>query len=198
MQPAQERYEDIGQALRAAREGHGLSLLETAQQLHIRAKYLHALEEGYLDELPGNAYIRGYLQNYAEFLGLDKIEIIRRYEQLQNRRKEQEFYVPEPTRKENTPTPMMLGLGAGIVAAGLLIWAIFLHQPTSHIVQVNEVPEAFTQIVSERFRMTNKLYGCFEAEDKLTYPFCSAPAIEWPEEHWFHTPIFSVAQNDDA
>lgn len=196
--PPQERYEDIGQSLRLARETHGVNLNHAAQHLHIRAKYLHALEEGYLDELPGSAYIRGYLQNYAEFLGLDKAEILRRYERLQMQKKQQEFYIPEPTRQENAPTAFMLVLGAAIVLMGIIVWAAFLHKPAASTAQVTEVPEAFSQIVSERFRLTNRLYGCYEAEDKLNYPFCARAAVEWPEERWFRLPIFSVAQNDDV
>src|SRR5581483_2058869 len=37
----------------------------------IRAKYIRALEEEDFTAIPGDAYIRGFLRTYAEYLGLD-------------------------------------------------------------------------------------------------------------------------------
>ncbi len=37
----------------------------------VRAKYIRALEEEDFDSLPGDAYVRGFLRTYADFLGLD-------------------------------------------------------------------------------------------------------------------------------
>jgi hypothetical protein len=41
----------------------------------IRSKYLAALEDGEFTELPGDVYARGFLRNYATYLGLDADEI---------------------------------------------------------------------------------------------------------------------------
>ena len=42
-------------------------------------RYLEALEEGRIGELPGNAYALGFLRTYATALGLDTNEIARRF-----------------------------------------------------------------------------------------------------------------------
>ena len=61
----------IGETLRRERERQGLSFEQVAAELRIRPHYLRMLEEGRLDALPGAAYARGFVREYANFLGLD-------------------------------------------------------------------------------------------------------------------------------
>jgi Helix-turn-helix domain len=62
---------EIGYTLRAARERQGLGLPEVESATKIRARYIRAIEEEDFDSLPGEAYNRGFLRTYAEYLGLD-------------------------------------------------------------------------------------------------------------------------------
>ena len=62
---------EIGHSLREARERQGLGYPEIELATKIRAKYLQALEEENFTSLPGDAYIRGFLRTYADYLGLD-------------------------------------------------------------------------------------------------------------------------------
>ena len=62
---------EIGSSLREARVRQGLEFPEIETGTKIRGKYLHALEEEHFDVLPGEAYIKGFLRTYAEYLGLD-------------------------------------------------------------------------------------------------------------------------------
>ena len=62
---------EIGNSLRAARERQGLGYPEVELATKIRAKYIRALEEEDFDSVPGDAYVRGFLRTYAEYLGLD-------------------------------------------------------------------------------------------------------------------------------
>jgi len=64
----------IGQALREAREAMGLTLDDVEQEIRIRSNYLEALENEDFDRLPGEVYVRGFLRNYARFLGVDLAE----------------------------------------------------------------------------------------------------------------------------
>lgn len=61
----------IGETLRRERERQGLSFEQVAAELRIRTYYLRMMEEGRLDVLPGAAYARGFVCEYANFLGLD-------------------------------------------------------------------------------------------------------------------------------
>jgi cytoskeletal protein RodZ len=60
---------DIGASLRTAREKRGLTAEDVHMSLRIRERYLRALEEERWELLPGDAYAKGFLRTYAEFLG---------------------------------------------------------------------------------------------------------------------------------
>ena len=61
----------IGQQLKSKREGERLTLEKVFEATRIRIQYLQALETDDLSVLPSSVQARGYLRNYAEFLGLD-------------------------------------------------------------------------------------------------------------------------------
>ncbi len=69
---------ELGQWLRSAREAKDLSLAQIEAATRIRQKYLAALESGNWDELPGDVAGRGFLRNYAAFLGLDPNDALAR------------------------------------------------------------------------------------------------------------------------
>lgn len=60
----------IGETLRAAREARGLSLEEAEAATRIRARFLEALEQDDHSSLGGALYVRGFVRNYALFLGI--------------------------------------------------------------------------------------------------------------------------------
>ena len=61
----------IGQRLKTEREERRLTLEKVFEATRIRVPYLQALEADDLSVLPSPVQARGYLRNYAEFLGLD-------------------------------------------------------------------------------------------------------------------------------
>lgn len=61
----------IGQRLKIEREEQRLTLERVFEATRIRVPYLQALEADDLSVLPSPVQARGYLRNYAEFLGLD-------------------------------------------------------------------------------------------------------------------------------
>ena len=60
----------------AARERKGVDLYRAERDTKIRARYLGALERGDYRELPGAVYTKGFLRNYALYLGLDPDEVL--------------------------------------------------------------------------------------------------------------------------
>ncbi len=65
----------VGEQLRDARASKGLDLFRVERDTKIRAKYLAALEDGEFADLPGDVYTRGFIRNYATYLGLDADEV---------------------------------------------------------------------------------------------------------------------------
>jgi cytoskeleton protein RodZ len=70
-----------GDLLRHQRESRGLDLGAVAAVLRIKPRYLAALEAGRPDWLPGPTYAIGFVRAYAEHLGLDGSEVLRRFKQ---------------------------------------------------------------------------------------------------------------------
>lgn len=77
----------IGQTLRDARERLGLTLEEAERATRIRTHHLQALEQDAWDSLPSPVQARGFLRNYADFLGLNAEAVLLQYvDVLQQRR----------------------------------------------------------------------------------------------------------------
>src|SRR5512147_1664792 len=66
----------IGQRLKAEREEQRLTLEKVFEATRIRIQYLQALEADDLSVMPSPVQARGYLRNYAEYLGLDVDQIL--------------------------------------------------------------------------------------------------------------------------
>ena len=66
----------IGQRLKAEREEQRLTLEKVFEATRIRIQYLQALEADDLSVMPSPVQARGYLRNYAEYLGLDVERIL--------------------------------------------------------------------------------------------------------------------------
>lgn len=69
----------FGRALEQARIAGGISLDEAATATRISTRYLLALEQEELDELPAPIYARGFLRTYAGYLGLDPADVTSLY-----------------------------------------------------------------------------------------------------------------------
>ena len=65
-----------GATLRAAREMHGLSIDDVAQQLKLAPRQVQALEDDEYGKLPGRTFVRGFVRNYARFIGLDADDVV--------------------------------------------------------------------------------------------------------------------------
>jgi len=105
----------VASVLAKRRDALGLKLTDVAAALRIRAEYLMALERGSLEGLPGPAYAMGFLRAYADYLGFDGKDIVRRFKAEQtslNAKPELTFPMPLTQR--------------GIPGSGLLLTALIL------------------------------------------------------------------------
>src|SRR3954469_16392017 len=76
---ATEPLPSLPERLYSARERKGVDLYRAERDTKIRARYLGALESGEYAELPGAVYTKGFLRNYAVYLGLDAEEFVRQW-----------------------------------------------------------------------------------------------------------------------
>jgi cytoskeleton protein RodZ len=113
----------VGAELRGVRERLGWKLADVAEGLRIRLPYLDAIERGALSELPGAAYQTGFVRTYAQALGLDAEEILRRFraEGLGTAPKaELSFLAPVPDRA--VPKGAIVLLGVILLLVGYGLW----------------------------------------------------------------------------
>lgn len=75
-----EDHISAGQMLRKIRMDKGVTLDEVARTTRITKTYLLALEEDAYEKLPSEAYARGFLRIYSNFLGLPDDEIMSLYQ----------------------------------------------------------------------------------------------------------------------
>lgn len=72
----------IGEELRRERNRRGLTIKDIEQVLRIRAAYLEAIEEDNYKIIPGDVYVKGFIGNYADLLGLERHRMVDRYKSL--------------------------------------------------------------------------------------------------------------------
>ncbi|HEC90984.1 MAG TPA: DUF4115 domain-containing protein [Alphaproteobacteria bacterium] len=105
----------VGALLRASRLRCGEELADIAQILRVRLPYLEAIEEGRFGDLPGNTYAIGFIRSYADYLGLDSGEVVRRYkEDVADANKKSDLDFPVPVPESGIPGGAVLFIGVAI------------------------------------------------------------------------------------
>jgi transcriptional regulator with XRE-family HTH domain len=114
---------DIGPSLREARTRRGLSLDDVTAGLRIRERYVTALEEERWELLPGEAYTKGFLRMYAEFLGLNGSLYIDEYNERVAAHEDEPFMLESiaPSRRRRG---FLFRTIVGVVAVGAIVAAL--------------------------------------------------------------------------
>ncbi|MCH5149337.1 MAG: helix-turn-helix domain-containing protein [Spirochaetales bacterium] len=74
--------EPLGLYLKQVREGKKLTIDKVIEDTFIMKKFILAIEDDDFSSFPGEAYLKGFLRNYGEYLGLDPADLISRYERI--------------------------------------------------------------------------------------------------------------------
>jgi cytoskeletal protein RodZ len=151
--------EHIGQKLKTARDGLGLSLSQIHERTKIPFNHLQAIDNGQDEDLPEPVYVSGFIKRYAECVGLNGQQLVEEYREelegatnnsngnfgfLPRPLKEQQVVAPPPanyfnkTRLEQPPPNLfkLVFFPACFVVAALLLM-IFLanRQQTAEVAQ---------------------------------------------------------------
>jgi transcriptional regulator with XRE-family HTH domain len=102
----------LGNDLREIRQNRRLTLEQVEKQLKIRARYLEALETGDYAALPSPVQARGFLRNYARFLGLDADLMVTRFDvALQGGSARRRRSIPKRTPQNGAEDPTLTSGG---------------------------------------------------------------------------------------
>jgi transcriptional regulator with XRE-family HTH domain len=74
----------LGAFLKSKREERGLALEEMSEKTRIPLRYLSAIEEDRLDQLPGKVYERLFIRTYSDVVGVNVDELAREFREIQN------------------------------------------------------------------------------------------------------------------
>lgn len=134
-----------GGMLRVERERRGYSVQHAAEDMHLDAWVIEAIEANRFEALGAPVYARGHLRKYASLLGLSPATVIERYEALGGAP-----VVPTPIpvaisapvrveRRRVSKVPLWIAAALVIVAG--LAWLVFelWWKPSSNSAMTNEV-----------------------------------------------------------
>ncbi|MCF8038203.1 MAG: DUF4115 domain-containing protein [Desulfohalobiaceae bacterium] len=142
-------YKELGQKLKTERERQGLTVSDIHDQLKIGPSSVEAIEAGDVDSLPHIVYYKGFVKNYANFLGLDPAEYLKPFEQDfsldEDEHQEEIEKIPEKLShiskgKKWTIASIILGLCL-VVILGWLYTKLFMTGPKEQVTQLPTTPQ---------------------------------------------------------
>lgn len=123
---------ELGQMLRNRRKERGITLKDIEGALSIRVKYLEALEEGNYAIIPGEVYAKGFLRNYASFLGFNAEDMVQLYkkemqpsENIEDEQNDRQSLVEERKRRKGSGRSFGFRAIISLVAAALGAYFIY-------------------------------------------------------------------------
>ncbi|MHA7963099.1 RodZ domain-containing protein [Paenibacillus sp. CAU 1782] len=141
---------DLGALLRKAREERGLSLEDIQELTKIRKRYLEAIESGDYRVLPGTFYVRAFVKNYSEAVGLDPDEVLRLYQHEVPAAPVEQNAEPIPARKPRrikAQTSDRLGrfgfnllMWSFLILIVILIWFYVINKDDTDTNKLEETP----------------------------------------------------------
>ncbi len=150
--PATMSRADIGPYMRSLREHYTLSQQDVSERLHIRGRYVYAIEAGEFDALPGQVYAKGYVHTYAEFLGLDAEQVVGICFGSAPVRETQQHFIPE-TARDTRAIPRNWWLLAALLAVGIGLYSFLTMPPSADEnagMQTQDVPESMLALDPQR------------------------------------------------
>ena len=117
----------VGEVLRSARLRERISIDEAALDTHIQTSYLEALENDDVpDQYPGTVYVRFFLTEYAEYLGVDPGPLVATFDRELGGRARASTAPPSAVRVGRRTVSWSV---AAVISATLLVAGIVATRP---------------------------------------------------------------------
>ncbi|GAB4414206.1 MAG: helix-turn-helix domain-containing protein [Thermodesulfovibrionales bacterium] len=112
----------IGETFKRNREDLGLDLHDIAGKLKIRHEYLRAIEDDAFEKMPPEVYTKGYIREYARFLGIDPEPIIKAYAEKSITLRDEINLHPPAARKSVLPRIVYAAIAAAVVLTAIILF----------------------------------------------------------------------------
>jgi cytoskeletal protein RodZ len=145
--------------LTAARERKGVELVRAERDTKIRVRYLSALESGDYRDLPGAVYTKGFLRNYAIYLGLDPEDVLRQWRRERGEATAPEAAIVPPRPLDEPARPLNFSpsvVVAALLTAGVVLFFIYL---SAQLLRYSRPPE---------LAVTNPAQAVIDVEESTT------------------------------
>ena len=142
---------ELGERIRSYRTDSGMEISDLAIRTRIGARYLQALEQGMLEELPGPVFIKGFIRAACSELGKDPFPLLELVDQIHVDPPPEEADSANGTRRI---APLIL---SGILLAGLVTGGILLHGGEDSKTEVENVPPSAAEAVVPDVNRQQKL-----------------------------------------
>ena len=140
----------VGDELRMRREEAGQTIQDVSEAVRIQRRYLEALEDGRLEDLPGTVYALGFLRTYAEHFGFNGGEFVTRFkEETEGQRREQDYSLPEPIEEARVPTAAIVIVAIVLAVGAYVAWYSLRPQEAEVTGAVPEVPMHLATVAEE-------------------------------------------------
>jgi cytoskeleton protein RodZ len=151
----------VGEDLRESRLTLGASVEDMAERLRINRRYIHALEEGRIKDLPGPAYAVGFVRSYAAALGLDADEAVRRFRDVTGgtTTKNGDLVFPEPVPSRGMPAGVLVAAGVVVALGAYVAWYNWSGSGNRVVDAVPPVPARLDQAAQSGERMRDPATG---------------------------------------
>lgn len=157
----------VAHLLKKAREAKGLSFEQIRETLKIHPRFLQALEESDYGVFSSPVHLKGFLKNYAEYLGLEVPAILafwrREYDEAQTKKKES-FLTPL-SRSFNITPGLILGAFTTLAVVGFSLYLLLAYRSVAEAPNLElESPAGDIKITAT----TLKIAGQTDPEAALT------------------------------
>jgi len=181
--PADTTSVEFGAAMREMRQAHNRELSDVANALRIRQVYLQAIEDGRFDDLPGPTYAAGFVRAYADYLGLELDEVMRRYRSATGNIPAQAALVPpSPMSEARLPTGFILLVAAVLAAAAYGGWYYLTVHGQSPTEVVSAIPKRISEAVGLRDKTAVQPSSPDAMKSSVTEPETKPPVVSVPEK----------------
>ena len=121
--------ESPGEYLKREREMRGVALKDIANATKIRAGLLSALEKNDFNAMPAAPFVKGFIQAYSKYLGIDVQDALLRYESYMRSLAEGEVTAPQETAAKpafishfpSSITAIVIAVTLMLIASGIYI-----------------------------------------------------------------------------